>query len=261
MQERKEIPTNRYPFFAVVGPVGVGKSEFTGAFVDDTQIKNFEEPFLENPYLSDFYTKSPDDFSFNSQMFFLATKGLQMQKVNGLLAGESVIQDPAIDVDFMIAKAHYKMGWMTDEEYSAYERARDAVLKDLTKPDLYIALVAGKETVKKRIAMRGRGMELAMLKKSPGYFDFLVDEFSSWLINAKETKRVITIDTERYDLSLENNKEHIVREVKNWLGYFIDSKHQMNKVGSDGSNLIFPNFLRPNIAAKVLSNKRVDIDK
>lgn len=261
MFERKEILTNRYPFFAVVGPVGVGKSEFTDAFVQDTQIKNFEEPFLENPYLSDFYTKSHQDFSFNSQMFFLATKGLQMQKVRNLLVQESVIQDPAVDVDFMIANSHYKMGWMTGEEYSAYELARDAVLKDLINPDLYIALVANKETVKNRIAMRGRGMELAMLKECPEYFDFLVDEFNSWLINAKETKRVITIDTEKHDLSSGNNKEHVIREVKNWLGYFIDSKHQMNNVGSDGAKLIFPNFLRPNISAKVLSNKRTAIDK
>jgi len=246
MQETKEILTNRYPFFAVVGPVGVGKSEFTGAFVHDTQIKNFEEPFLENPYLSDFYTKNHKDFSFNSQMFFLATKGLQMQKVRGLLAGESVIQDPAIDVDFMIANSHYKMGWMTGEEYSAYELARDAVLEDLINPDLYIALVASKETVKNRIAIRGRGMELAMLKECPEYFDFLVDEFNDWLIKAKETKRVVTINTEKFDLSFENNKERVVGEAKNWLGYFIDSKHQMNNVGSDGARLIFPNFLRPN---------------
>lgn len=254
MKESKEVLTQRNPFFGVVGPVGVGKSKLTEEFVFDTHSKKFEEPFRENPYLSDFYTKSHKDFSFDSQMFFLANKGLQMQKIRGLLINETVIQDPAIDVDFMIAKAHHKMGWMTDEEYSAYESASDAVVQDLVKPDIYIALIASKETIKKRIIERGREMELTMINECPEYFDFLVYEFNVWLEKAKETKRVIIVNTEKFDLSDPRNKDHVIRDVKSWMGYLLDNKYQMNKTGSDGANLIFPAFLRPSLSSNVLRN-------
>ena len=229
----------------------MGKSEFTWAFVGETGVKKFEEPYQENPYLPDFYTKSREDNSFNSQMYFLVMKALQMQTIRGLLQSEAVIQDPAIDVDFMIANAHRKMGWMTDKEHFTYNTVSGNVTKDLTIPDVYIALTASKQTIGQRIIKRGREMELVMLKESPEYFDFLNDEFNDWLAEARVSKNIVVIDTDNFGISGDpDDMGYAVEEAKNWTGYYLSSDHQMNLIGSDGAKLIFPSFLRPRVHVK-----------
>jgi deoxyadenosine/deoxycytidine kinase len=244
-EAREELP-QRYPFVSVVGTVGSGKSSFTEPFVEETGATLFQEPFQENPYLGDFYTKSHKDFSFPSQMFFLATNGLQAMKLRGLTAGNLVVQDAGRDIDLMIATVHWKMGWMTDEQHQTYLSSFKSVYKDLLNPDVYIALKASEETVIKRIKKRGREMELKMIDDCPQYFPTLVKEFNGWLKNRIKENNiwVVVVDSEKFNFTSGPDQKYVLTDIKNWLSYFISNPIQRNEVGSDGSRLIVPDSFK-----------------
>ena len=74
MPERQEALKPRYPYFGIVAPVGIGKSEIAKIFTEETSAISFQETFTENPYLNGFYTEDPKDFSFDSQIYFLTNK-------------------------------------------------------------------------------------------------------------------------------------------------------------------------------------------
>lgn len=255
--DAKEKLSQRYPFIAVVGPVGIGKTTFTELLTGRIDITQLQEPYKENPYLHDFYTKNPADHSFDCQMFFLANKGVQTKKIRELTKNTPVVQDPGVEVDFMIAETQWKMGWMSDEEHLAYVSAFNIVFKDSLNPDVYIALKAKEDTVIERIIKRGREMELTMYKKYPDYFPSLVREFNIWLETKQKSKdnKIFVMDTESFDFSQgEKEKAEIVKEAVNRSGYFIAAPTQRNMVGSDGAKLIMPNSFRttPYLVDRVL---------
>jgi len=246
-KEQEKLP-QRYPFIAVVGPVGIGKTKFTELAVEETGITQFQEPYPENPYLEDFYN-DPDknSNSFNSQMFFLANKGLQIKKINELARTEPVIQDPGKEVDLIIANVQWKMGWMTDDEHMAYMSTYSEVYKNALKPDVYVALEASENTVIERIVKRGRAMELTMLEKCPDYFPALLWEFNRWLKEKLEEDKswVTVIDTDKFDFARDSSlEEEIAIEAKNWIDYYLTNANQRNYIGSDGAKLIIPGSLR-----------------
>ena len=241
-KEGENLP-QRYPFIAIVGPVGIGKTTFTDLVVKDTGITQFQEPYQENPYLKDFYTKDPVDYSFNSQMFFLANKGLQTGKIWELAKENPVVQDPGKEVDLMIATVQWKMGWMTDEQHEAYVSTFNKVFEGSLNPDVYIALKAKESTVIERIKKREREMELTMLAKYPEYFPMIAREFEGWLKQKRKDRDswVTVIDSDKFDFAPDGvHKEEVVTEIKNWLSYFMTNPCQRNGVGSDGTKLIVP---------------------
>jgi len=249
MQEKEqgEKMPQRYPFIAVVGPVGIGKTTFTELLTGGINITQLQEPYKENPYLNNFYTGNPADYSFDCQMFFLANKGVQTGRIRDLTKNGPVIQDPGVEIDFMIAETQWKMGWMTDDEHLAYVSSYNNVFKDALNPDVYIALKASENTVIERIVKRGRSMELKMLEKYPEYFPTLVWEFDIWLEKKLKDRNswITVIDADKFDIAKGGEeKTNVVRETINRSGYFISAPTQRNMVGSDGAKLIMPSFFR-----------------
>ncbi len=258
--EKERLP-RRYPFIAVVGPVGVGKTTFTELLTNGTGATKLQEPYLDNPYLKYFYTKDPIDFSFDSQMFFLANDGLSARRIPEFSKRGPVFKDAGREMNSIIERVQWKMGWIKDDDHERYISAGNNAYKDCLKPDVHIALKAKEETVIRRILERGakekgREMELAMHKKYPKYFPTLVTEFNSWL---EEKQRdcnscVTVIDTDKFDFARDGSQmEEVVTEAKNWLSYYISNPNQRNQVGSDGAKLIMPDSFttRPHIIDRV----------
>jgi deoxyguanosine kinase len=241
VNEKKENLQQRHPYVALFGPVGIGKTTFSEFFANGTEIKLLQEHYPDNPYLHDFYTKNPADFSFNSQIFFLANKGVQVKEISELTKEAPVILDPGHETDFVIATVQYKMGWMTDEEYSLYVNTFNNVYKDTLNPDVYIAFTGSEEKIVENILKRGREMELTMHERFPDYFPMIVREFNMLLDDstAPVAKHVVKVDTDKFDiLGSEEKRTEIIKETKDWLNYQISSPTQRGMMGSDGTRLI-----------------------
>jgi deoxyadenosine/deoxycytidine kinase len=259
--ESCEKLSQRYPFISVVGAPGSGKTVFTDLLVKRTGAIRLQEPFQENPFLYDFYTKSHERFSFNAQMFFMSTNGLQTMDVSNLVMNSPVIRDAGQDVDSIIERVHWKMHWITPDQHEAYVASTRNVYKGLLKPDIYIALKASKDAVIRRIIKRDRPMELKMIEECPRYFPTLVEEFDFWLKNRLKERGgcIEVIDTEKFDIHLNDDQEKIVTETINWLNYYLLSPTQRNGFGSDGAKLIIPESFRttPKIIVDTVPGLRI----
>lgn len=243
--EQKEILNQRYPFFEIVGPVGSGTSTLARFITEATSTELLPESFEDNPYLEDFYTKDPANYSFNTQMFFQAMDGTQRKKASSILAKRPLFVDKGEKVNLIIAGVQRKMGWMTDEQFEVYESAHQRIYESggVVKPDVSIAVVAKTENVIDWIRKRGRPMELIMLQRFPRYFPTIVEEFNTWL---KTENHVVVVESDKHDIISDGAaRARVLGEVKNRLGYFLHTPTQLNLKGSDGSELIFPGFLRP----------------
>src|SRR3990172_1162374 len=97
--ETEPRPQERYPYFAIVGGVGVGKSELAGLLSKNFGLPLFEEEFVDNPYLKPFYTQDPKQNAFNSQIFFLAEEVRQMHSLAERLTREPIGHDQYIEGD------------------------------------------------------------------------------------------------------------------------------------------------------------------
>lgn len=260
--ENKEGLPSRYPFSVVVGPVGVGKSTFTELLVKEMGVVPFQEPYLTDPYLHDFYTKDPANYAFYSQMFFLTDDGVQATKISEASENGPVFKDAGKDMNRIIEKVQWEMNWIMDEDHEAYISSYHNIYRDKINPDVYIALKASENTVIERIVRRDREMELIFMEKHPDYFLRLVWEFNIWLEKRLRdgNSKVVVIDTDKFDFTKKGNqREAAITEAKNWLGYFLSNPNQRNLISSDGARLIIPNSFRPrpNLIDRVPGKTRI----
>lgn len=165
----------------VVGMVGClasGKTTLSAELGKRWGLTPVEENYPENPYLADFY-ENPPEFSFKSQVFFMSSKVEQLQNIDRSKAN---LIDPSLTMDFLYAKTHHKMGWMTDNEWNSYQTLFYTVTQNnkLVYPDMHVVVMANKEDLEKRIVERNRPYEMWILKNYPKYLVKLSESVEEW---------------------------------------------------------------------------------
>lgn len=180
-------------YIAVAGNIGAGKSSLVEFLTSKYDIEPFFEPNEENPYLEDFY-EDMKRWSFESQIYFLSAKcklhlDLESRPI-------SVIQDRTIWEDAEIfAENLYRQGTMSERDYATYRMMYESVRDQIRPPDLMIYLRCPVNTVKKRIAMRGRQMEQGI---PTAYLKRLHTLYEDW-IDRYTLSPVIIIPTDKLD--------------------------------------------------------------
>lgn len=236
----------RYPLIGVLGPMGSGKSTLTDLVVQlwnvpDYPVGKCEEFYEGNPFLNDFYNE-PERYSFRSQTFFLESKIRQLKEVMPNLSQESIIVDPALEMDRIFARTQAGVGWMTDAELVVYENLYDVLKAErgIVDPDLYIVVNTSPDVIRQRVKERGREFELKILRDRPDYFDKLCDQVTEFAKNSPKAP-VINIDSQRLNyVSTPYGRWNAVNEVMDWTSYYF---RKDGNQGSDGSKLILPSFL------------------
>jgi len=144
-------------FIAIAGNMGVGKTSMVQFLCNTYDFEAVYEPFMDNPYLSDFY-KNMKDWSFHSQLYFLTHKfRLHM---NLSKRPKTVIQDRSIYEDAEIfARNLYLRKQMSTRDFNTYMELYDSMKNVLQPPDLMIYLRCSVKTIRKRIRQRGRSNE------------------------------------------------------------------------------------------------------
>lgn len=162
----------------MVGCLASGKTTLSAELGKRWGLTPVEENYPENPYLADFY-KDPPKFSFKSQVFFMSSKVEQLQKIDRSKAN---LIDPSLTMDFLYAKTHHKMGWMTDNEWNSYQTLFYTLTQSdsLVYPDMHIVVMANQDDLQKRIVERNRPYEMWILKNYPEYLIKLSESVEDW---------------------------------------------------------------------------------
>lgn len=194
----------------ILGPIGSGKTTLSKMLSEKLGVQRVEENFPQNPFLENFY-KSPGEYSFRSQLWFLKST---IDQLSALPKNTSLILDPTNEMNYQFAKTHRDMGWMSQHEFNLYTEIYSIFEEkgQIKKPDLYIVLHADMDVLVPRIRARGRPAEMLMLDNYPIYLLKLsrnVNSFISGNFIFLNTSKSNSLDEVHVDGIIEKIKRNI----------------------------------------------------
>ena len=180
-------------FIAVAGNMGSGKSSLVGFLTARYGFESAYEPFVDNPYLDDFYADMAG-WSFHSQIYFLAHKFRLHLELNDRPG--TVVQDRTIYEDAEIFGTNlHKSKQMSARDYATYMEMYDSMRKVLRPPDLLIYLRCSVRAIRRRIKKRGRPSEQGIPTR---YIQRLNKLYEGW-IERYSMSPILIWDSERQD--------------------------------------------------------------
>lgn len=167
-------------FVAVAGNMGVGKTSMVEFLCNKYGFEPVYEPFMDNPYLDDFY-KDMNGWAFHSQLYFLTHKFRLHWNLHN--RSRTVIQDRTIYEDAEIFCTNlYQSGAISKRDYTTYMELYQTMSKALQPPDLMIYLRCSVRAIRTRIKRRGRPSEqsipLPYLKRLNGLYEDWVGRYT-----------------------------------------------------------------------------------
>jgi hypothetical protein len=185
-------------YLVVAGNIGAGKSSLVRLLAERLDYRPYYEPVAENPYLEDFYADMPA-WAFHSQLFFLSWRVRSHRTL--MDDPHSVVQDRSLYEDAEVfARNLYERGTMSERDWATYSGLYRTMAGLLPAPDLVIYIRASVETLKARIASRGRGFEASI---GDEYLAGLNGLYESW-INGFDLAPVLVIPGDRLDFVAES---------------------------------------------------------
>jgi len=180
-------------FIAVAGNIGVGKSSMVEFLSEQYGFEPIYEPFMNNPYLDDFY-KDMKTWGFHSQLYFLTHKFKLHMALN--TRASTVVQDRTIYEDAEIFATNlYKGRHIKKRDYETYMELYETMKGALQPPDLMIYLQCSVGSIRKRIKQRGRKSEQEI---PTSYLRRLNGLYEEWISRYNQSP-VLVWDSERMD--------------------------------------------------------------
>jgi deoxyadenosine/deoxycytidine kinase len=147
-------------FIAIAGNMGAGKTSMVTFLVQNYGFEPVYEPFMDNPYLDDFY-QDMKTWGFHSQLYFITHKFRLHRELTA--SPGTVVMDRTIYEDAEIfARNLAKTRCIGARDWSLYEELYQTMLKALQPPDLLVYLRCSVRSIRRRIKRRGRPSEQAI---------------------------------------------------------------------------------------------------
>jgi len=180
-------------YLAISGNIGTGKSTLIEFLTQHFSIRPLFEPNEQNPFIADFYADMPR-WAFHSQVFFLIQKFKLHQEMAN--ASSPVVLDRTIYEDAEIFATNLaRTGILSGREYETYWSLYQTLVALLRPPDLLIYLRCSLDTIRRRIAQRGRPEERAL---PDDYLKRLNRLYDRWFTRYDRSPTIV-IRTDRID--------------------------------------------------------------
>ncbi len=162
----------RYPFIAIEGNIGSGKTTLSEMLAEEFQCKLVLEQFSDNPFLPKFY-EQPERHAFPLELFFMAERYQQL----GVLREGDLFSNQMIADYFLMKSKLFAQNNLKEDELLLFNRLSDIALQSLLKPDLLVYLHSDVSRLQQNILKRGRGYEQNISKNyltqiQNRYFDY-----------------------------------------------------------------------------------------
>lgn len=162
----------KYPFIAIEGNIGSGKTTFSEMLAEQFQCKLILEQFADNPFLPKFY-EHPERHAFPLELFFMAER---YQQLGELSSGDLFYNQVVADYFFMKSKL-FAQNNLKEDELLLFNRLSDIALKTLPRPDVLLYLHSDVNRLQTNISKRGRAYEQNisdeyLLQIQERYFDY-----------------------------------------------------------------------------------------
>lgn len=202
------------PFITVEGPIGVGKTSLSKEISAQFNFHLLKEIVEENPFLGKFY-ENIDEWSFQTEMFFLCNRYKQLSDINKHLEEKCtpVVADYHIFKNLIFAKRTLK-----PSEYEKYEEIYKILTKDMPVPNMVVYLHASVDTLMNRIAKRGREFEKNITREYMKQLSSDYHEFIGLFERMHPEIPVISINGDEMDfVQYEQDLQNIMQQVQDKL--------------------------------------------
>ena len=180
-------------FIAVAGNMGVGKTSLVQFLEQRYGFEPVYEPFMDNPYLDDFY-QDMKTWAYHSQVYFLSHKFRLHMGLN--VSERIVVQDRTIyeDAEIFCTNLH-RSRKISKRDYQTYMELYQTMKEALQPPDLLIYLRCSVRAIRKRIRRRGRPSEQDIPAR---YLRGLNGLYEDW-VSRYDQSPVLVWDSENMD--------------------------------------------------------------
>ena len=196
-------------FIVIEGLIGVGKTSLCRILQDRWGAKLVLEPCEDNPFLAAFYADR-DRHAFPAQMFYLATRFAQQQKLL-----QTDLFENMLVADYIFAKDRlFAEETLSGDELDLYYRFANLLAGGIPKPDFVVFLDAPTDVVISRIQRRAIDSEQVI---EASYLDSLRERYYR-LWDQYEDAPIYVVDTsEIHYVDNEDHLQYMLDMLTGWL--------------------------------------------
>ncbi len=190
----------KYPFIAIEGNIGSGKTSLAHQLTADLNARILLEEFEDNSFLPKFY-EDQRRFAFPLEMSFLAARFNQLKvQLNSLeLFNNQMVSDYIFAKCLLFSKVN-----LDEDEYELYVKLFSIIQLQLRKPDLLIYLHNPIEKLLWQIKNRGRTYEQSI---DAAYLERLQQAYFEYM-NQQQDMRILILDCSAIDF-VKNKSDYL----------------------------------------------------